>query len=239
MIDRPTDLALVRARLQPRRRPVGAAPVWEDDACPAIRGRGFAQHVRSRGPGRRDPAGVPAHALAPLKGLVVLDEIQHRRDLLPLLRVLADRKPAPARFLILSSAAVDLIPGKGLAGPGNPKRMRGSQSTESLAGRLETVHLEGFQLRDLGAGARPALAAGRACLVLHGQEQDGLIPMASTIPADVPGARRSTDGHPDPRRRALAVLEHAGPCSRPDLQRRRAGPGSASANPRSAATFTC
>ncbi len=48
-----------------------------------------------------DPASLarlaePSTALRPLKGLIVIDEIQRRPDLLPLLRVLADRKPLPA-----------------------------------------------------------------------------------------------------------------------------------------------
>jgi predicted AAA+ superfamily ATPase len=77
----------------------------------------------------------PDTALRPLKGLVVIDEIQRRPDLFPLLRVLADRRPLPARFLILGSAAPDLL----------------KQSSESLAGRLETVPLEGLRLADLGA----------------------------------------------------------------------------------------
>lgn len=80
----------------------------------------------------------PDTALRPLKGLVVIDEIQRRPDLFPLLRVLADRKPLPARFLILGSAAPDLL----------------RQSSESLAGRLETVPLEGLRLADLGASAQ-------------------------------------------------------------------------------------
>ncbi len=77
----------------------------------------------------------PDIALRPLKGLVVIDEIQRRPDLFPLLRVLADRKPLPARFLILGSASPELL----------------KQSSETLAGRLETVQLEGFRLADLGA----------------------------------------------------------------------------------------
>ncbi len=76
----------------------------------------------------------PDTALRPLKGLVVIDEIQRRPDLFPLLRVLADRKPLRARFLILGSASPELL----------------RQSSESLAGRLETVWLEGFRLADLG-----------------------------------------------------------------------------------------
>jgi predicted AAA+ superfamily ATPase len=80
----------------------------------------------------------PDTALRPLKKLVVIDEIQRRPDLLPLLRVLADRMPLPARFLILGSASPDLL----------------RQSSESLAGRLETVSLDGFRLADLGAAVQ-------------------------------------------------------------------------------------
>ena len=89
-----------------------------------------------------DPASLsrlnePDLALRPLTGTVVIDEIQRRTDLFPLLRVLADRQPLPARFLILGSAAPELL----------------RHSSESLAGRLETVLLEGFRLADLGAHA--------------------------------------------------------------------------------------
>ena len=80
----------------------------------------------------------PDTALRPLKKLVVIDEIQRRPDLFPLLRVLADRRPLPARFLILGSASPDLL----------------RQSSETLAGRIEIVPLEGFRLSDLGAAAQ-------------------------------------------------------------------------------------
>ena len=79
----------------------------------------------------------PMTALAPLKGLVVIDEIQRRPDLFPILRVLADRRPLPARFLILGSAGPDLL----------------RQSSETLAGRIETVTLSGFSADELGGGA--------------------------------------------------------------------------------------
>lgn len=65
----------------------------------------------------------------------MIDEVQRRPELFPLLRVLADRRPAPSRFLILGSASPDLL----------------RQSSETLAGRIETVPLEGFRLADLGA----------------------------------------------------------------------------------------
>lgn len=73
-------------------------------------------------------------ALRSLRGVVIIDEIQRRPDLFPLLRVLADRRPLPARFLILGSASPELL----------------RQSSETLAGRVETVPLEGFRLVDVG-----------------------------------------------------------------------------------------
>jgi predicted AAA+ superfamily ATPase len=77
----------------------------------------------------------PQTALAPLRGLVVIDEVQRRPDLFPVLRVLADRRAAPARFLILGSASGDLL----------------RQSSESLAGRMERIAITGFTVAELGA----------------------------------------------------------------------------------------
>lgn len=79
----------------------------------------------------------PMTALAGLRGVVVIDEVQRRPELFPVLRVLADRRPLPARFLILGSAS--------------PELMR--QSSESLAGRLETIPLSGFSLAEVGVAA--------------------------------------------------------------------------------------
>jgi predicted AAA+ superfamily ATPase len=76
----------------------------------------------------------PMTALRPLEGLVVIDEVQRRPDLFPILRVLADRVPLPARFLVLGSATPDLL----------------RQSSESLAGRLETVTMGGLSLAEVG-----------------------------------------------------------------------------------------
>ncbi len=83
----------------------------------------------------------PMTALRGLRGLVVIDEIQQRPDLFPILRVLVDRRPLPARFLILGSAA--------------PTFMR--QPSESLAGRLETILCNGFGLDEVGADAQARL----------------------------------------------------------------------------------
>ena len=86
-----------------------------------------------------DPADLarleePRTALEPLNGLVVIDEIQRRPDLFPVLRVLADRRTQPARFLILGSASGELL----------------RQSSETLAGRIERIEIGGFTLAELG-----------------------------------------------------------------------------------------
>ncbi|MFA5908838.1 MAG: ATP-binding protein [Vicinamibacterales bacterium] len=83
----------------------------------------------------------PMTALSSLRGLVVIDEVQRRPDLFPVLRVLADRRPLPARFLVLGSASPDLL----------------RQSSESLAGRLETIVIGGFTPDEAGAKRLPAL----------------------------------------------------------------------------------
>ena len=74
-------------------------------------------------------------ALRDLAGTVVIDEVQHRPDLFPVLRVLADRSHSPARFLVLGSAGPALL----------------RQSAESLAGRIEYIDLTGFQVAEVGA----------------------------------------------------------------------------------------
>lgn len=77
---------------------------------------------------------APRQTLGKLGGLVVIDEIQRRPDLFPLLRVLADRPAAPARYLILGSASPDLVKGV----------------SESLAGRVGFVDLGGFDGTEVG-----------------------------------------------------------------------------------------
>ncbi len=80
----------------------------------------------------------PVSALSSLRGTVVIDEAQRQPNLFPVLRVLADRENAPARFLILGSASSELS----------------RQASESLAGRVEIVELRGFGLNEIsGIGA--------------------------------------------------------------------------------------
>jgi len=83
----------------------------------------------------------PMTALQDLQGLVVIDEIQRRPELFPVLRVLADRTPLPARFLILGSASPELL----------------RQSSESLAGRISIIQMSGFSLEEVGAESQNLL----------------------------------------------------------------------------------
>jgi len=67
-------------------------------------------------------------------GLVVLDEVQMMPQVLKVLRVLADRHPLPARFLLLGSASPELM----------------NKTSESLAGRVEFLEMGGLSLQETG-----------------------------------------------------------------------------------------
>ncbi len=83
----------------------------------------------------------PMTALEPLQGLIVIDEIQRRPDLFPVLRVLCDRRDRPATFLILGSASGDLL----------------RQSSETLAGRMQRIEIGGFSLAEVGSDSASKL----------------------------------------------------------------------------------
>jgi predicted AAA+ superfamily ATPase len=88
-----------------------------------------------------DPVGAarlaaPMSALAPLRGLVVIDEVQREPGLFPVLRVLVDRPRQPARFLLLGSASPELV----------------RQGSETLAGRIAFVEMGGFNLTEVTFG---------------------------------------------------------------------------------------
>lgn len=80
-------------------------------------------------------------AVERLTGLVVIDEVQRRPELFPMLRVLADRPDLPAKFLVLGSASPQLL----------------KQTSETLAGRISYVQLDGFDLGEVGAASSDAL----------------------------------------------------------------------------------
>jgi hypothetical protein len=83
----------------------------------------------------------PATALEALSGLVVVDEIQRRPDLFPVLRALIDRRHEAGQYLILGSASPALL----------------RQSSESLAGRLEIIEVDALSLAEVGVGRMDSL----------------------------------------------------------------------------------
>jgi predicted AAA+ superfamily ATPase len=76
----------------------------------------------------------PLLSLSDKHGLVVIDEVQRRPDLFPILRVLVDRPDSDCRFLVLGSASPDLL----------------RQSSESLAGRIAYYELPGLGIGEVG-----------------------------------------------------------------------------------------
>jgi len=83
----------------------------------------------------------PKLALGRLQGLVVIDEIQRRPGLFPVLRVLVDRPENRTRFLLLGSASPDLL----------------RQGSETLAGRIAYYELDGFGTDEVGPAQADSL----------------------------------------------------------------------------------
>lgn len=83
----------------------------------------------------------PMLTLRRLRGLVVLDEIQRRPELFPVLRVLADERPLRRRFLVVGSASPELL----------------RQSSESLAGRIKFIEVAPFDLTEVPPRSWPRL----------------------------------------------------------------------------------
>ena len=144
MIPRPTHLSLlveklaafpVVALLGPRQ--VGKTTLARELAA---QWQGPVQHFDLEDPDDQARLADAAFVLRPLNGLVVLDEIQTRPDLFPLLRVLADRPDTPARFLLLGSAAPELL----------------RHAAESLAGRVAFHELDGLALDEIAPDAGAA-----------------------------------------------------------------------------------
>src|ERR1051325_8833836 len=162
MIERHADIACIRAALK-RSRVVallGPRQCGKTTLARAFVRADALNYFDLEDPESTARLAEPALALRSLKGLVVIDEIQRRPELFPVLRVLADRKPLPARFLILGSASPELL----------------KQSSETLAGRLETIRLAGFRLADVGVPAidRHWLRGGFPLAYLARSETDSL-----------------------------------------------------------------
>jgi predicted AAA+ superfamily ATPase len=138
MIERNRDLAAVQSLLRsyPVVGIVGARQVGKTTLARVVA-------ARAKGPtftfDLEDPDDLaqlaePMLALKDRRGLIVIDEIQRRPDLFPILRVLADRPRKPARFLVLGSASPTML----------------QQTSETLAGRIGYHELRGLSLEDVG-----------------------------------------------------------------------------------------
>jgi len=125
----------------------------------------------------------PMDALSRLEGLVVIDEVQRRPGLFPALRVLIDRSDAPGQYLLLGSASPALL----------------RQAGESLLGRVETIEVGGFDLREIcvadggyddGAETRLWVRGGFPRSYLAGSDEDSMKwrinAIASHVEVDLP-----------------------------------------------------
>jgi predicted AAA+ superfamily ATPase len=125
----------------------------------------------------------PVDTLSRLDGLIVIDEVQRRPALFPALRVLMDRSDAPGQYLLLGSASPALL----------------RQAGESLLGRVETIEVGGFDLREVcgpaadyseEAAARLWLRGGFPRSFLAGSDEDSFVwrrnAIASHVEVDLP-----------------------------------------------------
>lgn len=134
LIPRPAPLLAIRNALE--RAPIaallGPRQCGKTTLAHQIAGEGAHFFDLERSADRQALVAAPERTLSALRGLIVLDEMQMLPELFPVLRVLADRPAAPARFLILGSASPDLVRG----------------ASETLAGRVAFVFLSGFDIAE-------------------------------------------------------------------------------------------
>ncbi len=141
--ERPTLTARVRSAL--RANPIvallGPRQCGKTTLARVVAAGKKAEYFDLEDPIGRARLAEPMTALSPLRGLVIVDEVQREPKLFPILRVLADRPRTPARFLVLGSASPDLV----------------RHSSESMAGRVAFVDMAGFSLREVGEAAQRRL----------------------------------------------------------------------------------
>ena len=158
LVPRPRHLATLDALLAefPVVGLTGARQVGKTTLARQLTAAGGAHWFDLEDPRDAATLGDPGLVLRSLTGLVVLDEVQRAPDLFPLLRVLADRRPLPARFLVLGSASPELL----------------RQSSESLAGRIAYHELPGLDPVEAGVPAeRHWLRGGFPSAVLAGSDE--------------------------------------------------------------------
>ena len=133
-LPRPRELEALRGKL--RRAPItallGPRQCGKTTLARSLAAEHFFDLEDPRSLARLDQ---PQTALESLTGTVVIDEVQRRPELFPLLRVLADRRP-DTRFLLLGSASPTLV----------------KEVSESLAGRVAYHDLGPLAVDETGAG---------------------------------------------------------------------------------------
>ncbi len=112
---------------------LGPRQVGKTTLARLIESEGSANYFDLEDPATLAQMQTPKLVLERRSGIVVLDEVQRLPELFPLLRVLADRVPLPAKFLVLGSATPDLL----------------RQSAESLAGRIEYIDIPTLNLQEV------------------------------------------------------------------------------------------
>ena len=132
-LPRPRELGAIRAKL--RRAPVtallGPRQCGKTTLARALGAEHYFDLEDPRSLARLDEAQT---ALEGLTGTVVIDEVQRKPGLFPLLRVLADRQPH-TRYLLLGSASPELV----------------KEVSESLAGRVAYHDLGPLTIDEAGA----------------------------------------------------------------------------------------
>ena len=145
----------------------------------------------------------PMSSLAPLRGVVVIDEAQRCPQIFPLLRVLVDRKENPAQFLILGSASPGIVPpGLGVVG-----RSRGNHRNGGLSfGRA------------CQRGVSRFVATGRLSPIFSGRLRDGQYGVEEAICSHIFGEGFGAVGIPYVASSHGAILDDDFPLPRTDLE---------------------
>ncbi len=99
----------------------------------------------------------PSPAFSPLKGLIVIDEVQRHSDLFLLLRVPVDREGSSNTFLILGSTSKEFM----------------KHSSETLTGRICYFELTPFPLQETGDPERLWYRGGFPGSYLAKTQEDG------------------------------------------------------------------
>ena len=139
MLPRTELLLAVRTALGRARAVVLSGPRQSGKSTIAqtLLSRASANYFDLENPLHAERLAQPVDTLSRLDGLVVIDEVQRRPALFPVLRVLIDRSNAPGQYLLLGSASPALL----------------RQAGESLLGRIETIEVAGFNLAEIAADA--------------------------------------------------------------------------------------